>query len=118
MDRGQPRRRGRDGVVEGLGRGHLRRLLFGHQLGVQVAGDHHAEAGDQHGEQAQPDRRAEHVDVASAVVVAGQINICSQSANSSGGAGLSAGMHGTGLGAHWACRPRGGARPDQGGAGS
>jgi hypothetical protein len=42
----------------------------------------------------------------------------SQFANSSGGAGLFTGMHGTSLSAHWACRSRGGARPDQGGAGS
>ena len=35
-------------VVERLGRGHLHRLLLGHQAGLQVTGEHDAELGDQH----------------------------------------------------------------------
>ena len=33
------------GVVERLGRGHLHRLLLGHQPRLQVAGDDDADAG-------------------------------------------------------------------------
>ena len=50
-------------VVERLGGGHLHRLLLGHQPGLQVAGDHDADAGDQDGHQRHAQRRPEDLGV-------------------------------------------------------